>query len=700
MEVIREIAKIGDKEIILETGKIAKQANSVVLTLGETVVLVAVTMSREPKNLPFMPLTVEFRDANAAAGKIPGGYFKREGRPTEKEILTCRLSDRPIRPLFPKSYRYDTQVIGSVLSNDLQNEPDVLAMTGASAGLMLSPAPWAGPVAGIRVARVGGKLIAFPTFDEIEASDLTVIVSCTRDEIVMVEAGAKQVSESDMIDALMFAKDQSLPLIEAQERLQKRAGKPKIEWKDPEIDQEFRTNVMDRARADMTAALEILGKHERHSAIAAVKDKVAAELGDAAAGREEEISSAIGKLEKQLVRKSTIAGRRVDGRKTTDIRPIYIEVHPLTRPHGSVLFQRGETQAITTTTLGTERDAQRLDTIRGDVNNTFLLHYNFPPYCVGEARPMRGTSRREIGHGALAHRALEGVLPDSETFPYTIRIVSDTTESNGSSSMAAVCGGCLSMMDAGVPITAPVAGIAMGLIQEGDQFAVLSDILGDEDHLGDMDFKCCGTAEGITALQMDMKIHGLPREVLEQALEQARVGRLYILGKMLEQLAEPRPDISQYAPRVETVWVKIDKIRSIIGPGGKVIRGITEQTGVVININDDGRVTLASADMKAIDRAKAIIEGLTFEAEPGQYYNGVVKRIVDFGAFVEIMPGTDGLVHISELENRRIDNVTDVLSEGDDCIVKVVNIDDTGRIRLSRKQAFGVDPDEVLNLRG
>jgi polyribonucleotide nucleotidyltransferase len=700
MEAIREIAKIGDREIILETGKIAKQANTVIMTLGETAVLVAVTLSREPKDLPFLPLTVEYRDANAAAGKIPGGYFKREGRPTEQEILTCRLTDRPIRPLFPKTYRYDTQVIGHVLSNDLQNEPDVLAMTGASAALMISPAPWSGPIAGIRVGRIDGKLIAYPTFSEMQESDLNLVVACSRDAIVMVEAGANQMSEADMIDALMFAKEQSLPLIEAQERLQARAGKTKIPWKDPAVDEAFRTLIMDKARPEMVKALQILGKHERHAAVDAIKVKVITELGEAVIGRAAEIESAFNKLEKQIVRKATIAGRRIDGRTTTDIRPIYIEAHPYERPHGSALFQRGETQAITTTTLGTERDAQRLDTIRGDVNNTFLLHYNFPPYCVGEARPMRGTSRREIGHGALAHRALLAVLPDSETFPYTIRIVSDTTESNGSSSMAAVCGGCLSMMDAGVPIKAPVAGIAMGLIQEGNDIAVLSDILGDEDHLGDMDFKCCGTKDGITALQMDIKIHGLTRAILETALEQARAGRLHILGKMLETLPEPRPQISRYAPRVETVWVKIDKIRSIIGPGGKIIRGITEQTGVVININDDGRVTLASPNIDAIMKAKAIIEGLTFEAEPGQFYNGVVKRIVDFGAFVEIMPGTDGLVHISELENRRIERVTDVVSEGDDVVVKVINIDDQGRIRLSRKQAFGVDPDEVLNLRG
>jgi polyribonucleotide nucleotidyltransferase len=700
MEVIREVAQVGDREIVFETGKLAKQANTVVVTLGETSVLVAVTVSREPKDLPFMPLTVEYRDANAAAGKIPGGYFKREGRPTEKEILTCRLTDRPIRPLFPKGYRHETQVIGQVLSNDLQNEPDVLNMSAASAALAISSAPWSGPVAGIRVGRIDGKLIAFPTFDEIAQSDLNLIVACSDDAIVMVEAGAMQVPEAEMIDALMFAKEMSLPLVEAQKRLVARAGKPKLAWVEPAVDQGFRQMVMDKARGPMTDALQIVGKHARHERVSAIRAVVVSELLVEHPDRASEINSALDKLEKVIVRKATIAGRRIDGRGPADIRPLYIEVHPFERPHGSALFQRGETQALATTTLGTERDAQRLDTVRGDVNNTFLLHYNFPPFCVGEARPMRGTSRREIGHGALAQRAIEAILPDLETFPYTIRVVSDTFESNGSSSMAAVCGGCLSLMDAGVPIVAPVAGIAMGLIQEGSDIAILSDILGDEDHLGDMDFKCCGSAKGITALQMDIKVEGLTREILERALEQARMGRLQILGAMLEKLPEPRKEISRYAPRVETLWVKVDKIRSIIGPGGKIIRGITEQTGVVININDDGRVTLASPDLNAIHKAKAIIEGLTFEAEPGQYYSGVVKRIVDFGAFVEIMPGTDGLVHISELENRRVDRVTDVVSEGDDVVVKVINIDDQGRIRLSRKQAFGVDPDEVLNLRG
>ncbi len=701
MEAIIEVAEVGGKKITFETGRLAKQANSVVVRLEDTAILTAVTTSKKPKDLPFLPLTVEFREANAAAGKIPGGYFKREGRPTEREILSCRLTDRPIRPLFPKSYRNEVQIISTVVSNDKQNEPDVLSITGASAALHISDAPWEGPVAGIRVARIDGEFVAFPTFEESAGSDLTVIVACTADAIVMVEAGAQEASEADMIDALLFAKEATKPLIAAQIRLRERAGKTKIEFVEPSVDADFQKLCMDRGEPSAREALKILGKHDRHAALDDARSKIAAELLTEHPERGEEINAALGKLEKKIVRHQTVhEGIRVDGRKHDEIRDIYIEAKPFPRPHGSALFQRGETQALVTTTLGTERDAQRLDTIRGDVNNAFLLHYNFPPFCVGEARPMRGTSRREIGHGALAHRALEAVLPSLEDFPYTIRIVSDTLESNGSSSMAAVCGGCLSMMDAGVPIKAPVAGIAMGLIQEGDKIAVLSDILGDEDHLGDMDFKCTGTRKGITALQMDMKIHGLTREVLDKALDQARAGRMHILDKMEEVLAEPRSELSRYAPRIETMQVKVDQIRDIIGPGGKVIRGITEQTGVVVNIDDTGRVSMASSDPDAILRARAIIEGITFEPEPGQHFAGVVKRVVDFGAFVEIMPGTDGLVHISELENRRIENVSDVLQEGDDVVVKVLKVDDNGKIRLSRKAAFGADPDDVLNLRG
>ncbi len=701
LQVVTESCQVGDVTISIETGKLAKQTTAVLIRCGETAVLVSAATSRDPKDLPFLPLTVEYREGNAAAGKIPGGYFKREGRPTSEEILSARCIDRPIRPLFPKTYRNDTQVIVNTLSHDKVNSPDVLAITAASAALTISAIPWEGPIVGIRVARVGGKFVAYPTWDQIEASDIQLVVAVSRDAVVMVEGGANEANESDMIDALMFAKDAAAPLIALQDRLREKVGQTKREHIEPEVDEAFAATVMSAGRASFKQALKILGKHERHAALSAAGKAVAAELLDQHPERGDEIKDALRKLERSLVRSQVIEEkRRIDGRGFRDIRPLMIEAHPLARPHGSALFQRGETQAMVTTTLGTESDAQRLDTIRGDVRNTFLLHYNFPPFCTGEVKPIRGQSRREIGHGKLAERALRVVLPTQDQFPYTIRIVSDTLESNGSSSMAAVCGGCLSLMDAGVPIKAPVAGIAMGLMQEGDQIAVLSDILGDEDHLGDMDFKVTGTEKGITALQMDIKVKGLTRQILADALEQAREGRLHILKAMLEVLPEPRADISKYAPRVVFIQVKIDKIRDIIGPGGKMIRALTEQTGCVINVEDSGRVTIASSDPAGIAKAKSLIEGLTAEAEIGAHYHGVVKRVVDFGAFVEILPGTDGLVHISELENRRVAKVTDVLQEGDDVVVKVLNVDQSGKIRLSRKAAFGVDPSEVQNLRG
>jgi polyribonucleotide nucleotidyltransferase len=701
METIREIAKVGDKEIIFETGKLAKQANTVVVRLGETTVMVAVTLSTQPKNLPFLPMTVEYRENNAAGGKIPGGYFKREGRPTEKEIICCRLIDRPCRPLFPKMFRNEVQIVSNCLSHDKQNEPDVMAISAASAALSISSAPWAGPIAGIRVGRIGGEFIAFPTYDQIAESDLNLIVACSRDAVVMVEAGAEELEESVMIDALMFAKENTLPLIAAIDALQKKVGKEKQVWVEAEVDTDFRNACQDAAEAAVTEVLKIRGKHERHAALRQTIKDEGGKLLEKHPEREEEIFAALGKLESKIVRRATLhTGVRVDGRGYKDIRDIYIEAHPEPRPHGSALFQRGETQAYVTATLGTERDGQRLDTIRGDINRNFLLHYNFPPFSVGEARPMRGTSRREIGHGTLAERALKQVMPSLEDFPYTVRIVSDTFESNGSSSMAAVCGGCLALMDAGVPIKKSVAGIAMGLLSEGDKYCVLSDILGDEDHMGDMDFKCTGTRDGITALQMDIKVAGLTREILENALQQAKEGRLHILDKMDAVLSEPREDVSQYAPRIVTMSISVDKIRNVIGAGGKVIRGIQEQTGCQIAVDDAGTVTIASSDMDAIDKAKNMIEALTVEAEPGAYYSGVVRRIMDFGAFVEILPGTDGLCHISELEPGRVEKVTDVLNEGDDVVVKVLSVDDNGRIKLSRKAAFGVDPDEVKNLRG
>ncbi len=700
MNPIIETCKVGDVEIKIETGRVAKQANSVLITLGETVVLVTAVASAEPKDLPFLPMTVEYRESAYAAGKIPGGYFKREGRPSEAEILTCRVTDRPIRPGFPKSYRNDVQIISNVLSHDKENEPDVLSVTGASAALTISEIPWEGPVAGIRVARIDGKLVAFPTFTQQQRADINMIVGVTRDAIVMVEGGASEASEAEMIDVLMFAKEAAAPIIALQDRLRERAGKPKRPHVPPATDAALASAVKDFARAGMVAAVAIVGKHERHDAIRALKKSAIEKFVATHPGKDEEIKGAIDKLEKEVVRQQVIeTGRRIDGRDTKTVRPLHIEAHPLPRPHGSALFQRGETQAIVTTTLGTEYDAQRLDTIRGDVRRTYMLHYNFPPYCTGEAKPMRGTSRREIGHGALAERALKAVLPPAEQFPYMVRVVSEVTESNGSSSMASVCGGCLALMDAGVPIRAPVAGVAMGLMQVGDKIAVLTDILGDEDHMGDMDFKVCGTRDGITALQMDIKVAGLTRKILEDALAQAREARLHILEGMLKVLDRPRADISQYAPRIVTMQVKVDRIRDIIGPGGKMIRAITEQSGAQINVDDTGRVSISSSSMESIEKAKRLIEGLTAEAEIGAYYQGMVTRVADFGAFVEILPGTDGLVHISELENHRVNNVSDVLHEGDEVVVKVLNIDQTGRIRLSRKAAFGVDPSEVQNMR-
>jgi polyribonucleotide nucleotidyltransferase len=701
MNVITETCAVGEVEISIETGKLAKQSSAVVVRCGETAVLVTAVSSKEPKDLPFLPLTCEYREYPAAAGKIPGGYFKREGRLTEWETLTSRFIDRPIRPLFPKGYRSDTQVIATVLSHDKVHEPDVLAITGASAALHISDAPWAGPIVGVRVARVQGKFVAFPSWDQIKIADIVLVVASSRDAIVMVEGGGDQVPEKDMIDALMFAHEAAQPLIALQERLRERAGKPKRPHVEPAVDEAFRAEVMAAAEADVRAAFAITGKHERRDALAAANKKIIDQFAVSHPERTAEVLAALSKLEKQVVRSRVLKeGRRLDGRGTRDVRPIYIEAHPFPRPHGSALFQRGETQALATVTLGTESDAQRLDTIRGDVTRSFMLHYNFLPFCTGEAKPLRGQSRREVGHGALAERALKYVLPPHEKFPYTIRVLSETLESNGSSSMAAVCGGCLALMDAGVPIKAPVAGVAMGLMQEGSEIAILSDILGDEDHLGDMDFKVTGTRTGITALQMDIKIEGLSRQILEAALEQAREARLHILGKMLEVLPEPRPDISKYAPRIVTMQVKVDKIREVIGPGGKTIRAIIEQTGCVINIEDSGRVAIASSDVQQIERAKRLIEGLIAEPEVGATYHGVVKRIVDFGAFVEILPGTDGLVHISELEDRRVDRVTDIVQEGDEVVVKVINVDPTGKIRLSRRAAFGVDPAEVQNLRG
>jgi polyribonucleotide nucleotidyltransferase len=705
MGFIREGVMIGGRELSIETGRMAKQAGgAVVVRYGDTMVIVTTTASARPREgMDFLPLTVEYQEKTSAAGKIPGGYFKREGRPTEGEILTCRLIDRPIRPLFPKGWRFDTQVISYVLSTDRENPSDVLALTGASAALVISDLHWDGPIAGVRVGRVDGQFVVNPTLAAIEASDLNFVVACSRDAIVMVEGGAKELPEQVVIDALLFAHREAQPLLDLQEKIRAAVGKAKREFTPPQKDEALGARVSEMASGRVSEAMAIPVKQERYGALGAIRDDLLAQLcaeGAPYHGREKEVEAAYDDVKKKHARRQTIeSGRRIDGRRTFDIRQISSEVSVLPRTHGSALFTRGETQALVSATLGTSGDVQRIDAITGDITKRFLLHYNFPPFSTGEAKPLRGASRREIGHGNLAERALLQVLPSYEEFPYTIRIVSEILESNGSSSMASVCGGSLALMDAGAPISAPVAGIAMGLMKEGDQVAILSDILGDEDHLGDMDFKVCGTRTGITALQMDIKIAGLSREILEKALAQARDGRLYILDRMAETLAAPRDYMSPYAPRIYTIQVKPDRIRDIIGPGGKTIRAISEQTGVDVDVEDDGTVTIASADERSAQKAMDIIRGLTMEPEVGHFYQGIVKRIAEFGAFVEIMPGTDGLVHISELAAERVRRVEDVLKEGDEVLVKVISIDRTGKVRLSRKEALGQQPEVVHNLR-
>jgi polyribonucleotide nucleotidyltransferase len=693
----------GGKELSIETGRMAKQADgSVVVRYGDTMVLVtAVASSSIRPGVDFMPLTVDYLEKTSAAGRIPGGYFKREGRMTEVEVLTSRLIDRPSRPLFPKGWRFDTQVIAMVVSTDRENASDVLAMTGASTALHLSDIPWAGPYAGVRVGRVEGKLVVNPTFAERGNSDLDLVVACSRDAIVMVEGSAGEVGEEVIVDALMFAHKEVQPLIDLQEKLKAAVGKTKREFVPPAKDPVIVSKVAALANQKIEAAMAIRDKQQRYAALDAAGSETKEALATEFAERAPEVSEAFESAKKKHLRELVLnTGRRIDGRATTDIRQITCEVGVLPRTHGSSLFTRGETQALVTTTLGTSQDTQHIEGIIGDIEKRFMLHYNFPPFSTGETKPLRGASRRETGHGHLAERALARILPSDKDFPYTIRIVSEILESNGSSSMASVCGGTLSLMDAGVPIKTAVAGIAMGLIKEGDRVAVLSDILGDEDHLGDMDFKICGSKAGITAVQMDIKIQGLTREILETALRQAKDARVHILGKMAEALATHRDDLSRYAPRIHTLRVKPDQIREIIGPGGKTIRGITAQTGVAIEVEDDGTVHIASPDGIAVKKAIDIIKGLTTEPEVGEYYMGVVKRLAEFGAFVEILPGTDGLVHISELDSKRVNRVEDVCKEGDEMLVKVIAIDRaTGKIRLSRRATLGENPEVVHNFR-
>ncbi len=704
MAFVRETAVVGGKEITIETGKWAKQAGgSVVIRCGDSMVLVTAAGSSSPRDIDFMPLTCEYQEKFYSSGKIPGSFFRREGRSTNAEILVARLMDRPVRPLFPKGWFIDTQIIANVVSFDKENATDVLAMTGASAALHISDLVWEGPLAGVRVGRIDGQFVANPTFAEREKSDMDIVVAASKDAIMMVEGEMHELQEDVIIDALLFAHAAVQPLIELQEKLRAANGKEKRPFTKPVTDEALAEQVKKFAWDRLAQAMQIKNKHERRDATSALhlemRNALTAE-GQPWFGKAKDVDAAFSKLQKKWARGHTISTRkRIDGRNPDEVRNIYIETGVLPRAHGSALFQRGETQALVAVTLGTKYDEKKLDTLRGDEKRTFYMDYNFPPFSTGEVKPLRGQSRREVGHGFLAERSVESVVPIYEDFPYTIRVVSDILESNGSSSMASVCGGSLALMDAGVPTKAPVAGIAMGLMKEGDDYVILSDILGDEDHLGDMDFKVTGTRRGVCALQMDIKVDGLTRKILEEALDQAKRGRIHILEKMDAAINAPRDEVSIYAPRIVTVQVKPDKVRDIIGPGGKTIRAIQEQTGAQIDINDAGIVSIASADAKAIDQAQALISGLTMEPEVGQFYNGIVKKIVEIGAFVEIMPGTDGLLHISEVSKERIRAVEDVLNEGDEVIVKCIKVDRDGKIRLSRREALDANPgpEEVHN---
>jgi len=708
--------ELGGRTLTIETGRLAKQAaGACLVTYGETVVLVTVVHGKPRQGIDFFPLTVDFVEKTSAAGKIPGGFFKREARLSDREVLVCRFIDRSIRPLFAKGFNNDTMVMATVLSADGENAPDIAAFIGASAALSISEIPFLGPIAAVRVGRVGGEFIANPTTEQAEESDMDFVVGGSREALVMVEGGADAASEDDVLGALQFGHRELIRVIDIQDELQRKIGKAKIELSEARdcsaLEQEIRGKVGTR----LEAATQIKDKKERTDAIKAVEreirdgyaeafrsEKVAFDSLDAVDSRRDaekqlsgDVKEILHDLRAEAVRNRVLeSGERIDGRGPSDIRQIACELRVVPRPHGVALFTRGETQALVTTTLGGRFDAQTIDSLTERYTKAFYLHYNFPGYSTGEPRPNRGPGRREVGHGNLAERAIKSVLPSAEDFPYTIRVVSETLESNGSSSMAAICGGTLSLMDAGVPIKAPVAGIAMGLITDGSRVTILSDILGDEDHLGDMDFKVAGTADGITALQMDIKIKSVDWDVMKRALAQAKDGRLHILECMERETAAELPafvsraELSRYAPRVSTITVKPDRIRDIIGPGGKVIRAIQETTGTKVDIDDNGVVTIFSPDADALEQARSMVEELTQEAELDRVYLGKVKRITDFGAFVEIFPGTDGLIHISHLAEGRVENVTDVLAEGDEVLAKCIDIDPTGRIRLSRKEAL------------
>ena len=694
-QVHRVECEIGGRTLTLETGRMAKQAaGSVLVSYGETLVLVTACAASDPREgIDFLPLTVDYIEKTFAAGKIPGGFFKREGKPSERETLTSRFIDRPIRPLFPEGWACETQVIATVLSADPDNDPDTLAVIGASAALTISDIPFNGPIGGCRIARVQGRYVINPTAEQLDETDIEIILAASKDAIVMVEGGAREVSESEMIEALRCGHEALQPVIAAQLKLRDLIRREKRPVPAVAKDAELEAKVRGLVQEKLVKAFSVREKLARGKAIKGVKKELLEALvsADSPEDLPGKIGSAFENLESDIVRRQIASEkRRIDGRGLADIRPISIEVGVLPRAHGSALFTRGETQALVATTLGTSDDVQIIDNLLENGTKHFMLHYNFPAFSVGEVKPLRSPGRREIGHGALAERAVAKVLPPEEKFPYTLRIVSEILESNGSSSMATVCGASLSMMDAGVPISAPVAGIAMGLIQEGEQYLVLSDILGDEDHLGDMDFKVAGTTRGITALQMDIKIEGLPPQVMEQALEQARQGRVHILGEMAKAIEAA---LSPHAPRIVQMKINKERIRDIIGPGGKVIRGIVEQTGVKIDVEDDGTVKLFSANEAGLKKARRLIEAIVEEPEEGRVYRGKVRKILEFGAFVEIIPGTDGLLHISQLAEKRVGRVTDVIQEGDEVIVKCLRVDRDGKISLSLKEAVGLRPD-------
>ena len=688
MSAIKKTFQYGDQTVTLVTGEIARQCSAVIVSMGETQVLATVVGAKEPmEGRDFFPMTVDYQEKGYAAGQIPGNFFRREGRPSEAETLLCRLIDRPLRPLFPKGFTNEVQVILTVISYDPQINPDIPALIGASAAMSISGLPFSGPVGAARVGYVDGEYVLNPTTDQMAVSQLDLVVAGTEDAVLMVESEVKELSEEVMLGSVMFGHEQQQAVIKAIRELAAEVNTPALEWTAPEENTALMDAVAKEGAEAITAAYKVADKQDRYTLLSKVRQEIVDKVADDESGFSSgDVKGAIGKLEKKIVRGRIINGEpRIDGRDTSTVRPITIRTGVLPRAHGSALFTRGETQALVVTTLGTERDAQLIDALSGTTKEQFLLHYNFPPYCVGETGRMGGTKRREVGHGKLAKRGVSAVMPKQEDFPYTIRVVSEITESNGSSSMASVCGSSLSMMDAGVPITAPVAGVAMGLIKEGDDYAVLTDILGDEDHLGDMDFKVAGTSNGVTALQMDIKIQGITREIMETALAQANAGRMHILGEMNKAIEAPREEVSEFAPRYITMKINPDKIRDVIGKGGATIRSITEETGASIDIDDAGNIKIASVDLEAGNEARRRVEQITADVEVGTVYHGKVAKLMDFGAFVTILPGKDGLVHISQISEERVQNVSDKLSEGDMVKVKVLEVDKQGRIRLSMK---------------